>query len=422
MEVFISSSPASFTLIPKFKPHKTLTTTSNSFTITINTAAHSKKNRNNKPSSFGTDNNINNNNLFNLSSSSSSSTSCISKSTRTTTATSTTPTSVSPSSASRGNRRHWMVVMDAPPQQLNSKSDFIDYYVKTLERVLGSEKEAQMCIYDASCDMHFGFCCDIDEETSLELSRLPGVLAVRPDPDFNSAEKDYSFNNVQLSPLSSLHSGISPLFPAGTSRHWLVRMKKPPLGLLTKAQVVDYYAQVLAKVLGNEKDAQMCIFDISWQFSYGFCCELDDICAKELAGIPGVLSVQPDEKFESDNKDCGGESLQRFSNSPGSAGGNPPANIKTKKLFVTGLSFYTSEKTLRAAFEGFGELVEVRIIMDKISKRSKGYAFIEYTTEEAASAALTEMNGKIINGWMIVVDVAKKNPTKYSRGCPRSDL
>jgi RNA recognition motif-containing protein len=37
----------------------------------------------------------------------------------------------------------------------------------------------------------------------------------------------------------------------------------------------------------------------------------------------------------------------------------------------------------------------VKIIMDKISKRSKGYAFIEYTTEKAASAALKEMNGKV---------------------------
>lgn len=34
--------------------------------------------------------------------------------------------------------------------------------------------------------------------------------------------------------------------------------------------------------------------------------------------------------------------------------------------------------------------------MDKISKRSKGYAFVEYTTVEAASAALKEMNGKVI--------------------------
>lgn len=37
----------------------------------------------------------------------------------------------------------------------------------------------------------------------------------------------------------------------------------------------------------------------------------------------------------------------------------------------------------------------VKIIMDKISKRSKGYAFVEYTSEEAASVALKEMNGKV---------------------------
>jgi len=37
----------------------------------------------------------------------------------------------------------------------------------------------------------------------------------------------------------------------------------------------------------------------------------------------------------------------------------------------------------------------VKVIIDKISKRSKGYAFIEYTTEEAASAALKKMNGKV---------------------------
>lgn len=37
--------------------------------------------------------------------------------------------------------------------------------------------------------------------------------------------------------------------------------------------------------------------------------------------------------------------------------------------------------------------------MDKISKRSKGYAFLEYTTEEAASAALKEMNGKVKIGF-----------------------
>ncbi|XP_065630159.1 organelle RRM domain-containing protein 1, chloroplastic-like [Quercus suber] len=200
-------------------------------------------------------------------------------------------------------------------------------------------------------------------------------------------------------------------------------MDKPGIGVVTKAQMVDYYAQILTKVLGNEKDAQMCIYHVSWQSNFGFCCELDDECARELAGVPGVLSVQLDKNFESENKNYGGNNLQSNLQSstdlPDPSEASQTTPIKTKKLFVTGLSFYTSEKTLRAAFEGFGELVEVKIIMDKISKRSKGYAFIEYTTEEAASAALKEMNGKIINGWMIVVDVAKTNPPRYSRGRPR---
>lgn len=41
-------------------------------------------------------------------------------------------------------------------------------------------------------------------------------------------------------------------------------------------------------------------------------------------------------------------------------------------------------------------ILTVKIIMDKISKRSKGYAFVEYTTVEAANTALKEMNGKVI--------------------------
>lgn len=34
----------------------------------------------------------------------------------------------------------------------------------------------------------------------------------------------------------------------------------------------------------SEKDAQMCIYHISWQSNFGFCCELDEECAQELAG------------------------------------------------------------------------------------------------------------------------------------------
>lgn len=305
--------------------------------------------------------------------------------------------------------------MEPPPPGFDTKPQIIDYYVQALQSVLGSEKEAQMCMYHASWDTHFSFCCDIDEETSLELARLPSVISVRPDPNYYLVEKDYSSSEVQSSALLTAFSGSNLLFPLGNSKHWLVRMAKPEFEVVSKAQMVDHFTEVLSKVMGNHRDAQMCIYHVSWQSNYGFCCEIDEGCAQELAGLPGVLSVHLNKTFDSTDKDYGGDSSDPLET-------NKMASIKTKKLFITGLSFYTSEKTLREAFERFGELVEVKIIMDKISKRSKGYAFVEYTTKEAAAAALMEMNGKIINGWMITVDVAKSNPPKYSRGRPRPSI
>lgn len=288
-----------------------------------------------------------------------------------------------------------------------SRSETINYYVETLAKVLGSEKAAQSSIYNASWQNQFGFCCDIDEESSKQLSSIPGVLLVRPDKEPESEKKDYTWSNFSV----GVRTNADP--PLVNSEYWIVRMEKPGVEVVTKAQMVDHYAGTLTKVMGNEKDAQVSIYNISWEKDFGFCCQIDEECARELVDVPGVLSVRPDTNFESANKDYKGDGISD------SLEQSELPEVKTKRLFVTGLSFYTSEKTLRAAFEGFGELVEVKIIMDKISKRSKGYAFIEYTTEEAGGAALKEMNGKIINGWMIVVDVAKTNPPRISRGRPR---
>nr|AFK33695.1 unknown [Medicago truncatula] len=152
------------------------------------------------------------------------------------------------------------------------------------------------------------------------------------------------------------------LFPNGNSKHWVVRMDKPAVGVVTKAQIVDHYAQILTKIMGNEKDAQMCIYHVSWKTNFGFCCELDEDCAHELSGVPGVLSVQPDDNFESENKDYEGRNLENSLNMPNSSEASQEASVKTKKLFVTGLSFYTSEKTLRAAFEALVSLLKLKLL------------------------------------------------------------
>ncbi|KNA19722.1 hypothetical protein SOVF_059050 isoform A [Spinacia oleracea] len=326
---------------------------------------------------------------------------------RITTAASTSITTpLSSTAQNSGENVHWMVIMDKPPNGFQSKADIINYYVATLEKSLGCEKDAQSCIYDASCNTHFGFCCIVDEQTSRLIAGLPGVLSVKPDSDINSAKKDYSTSNFEDVSVSKLPYQRTLLFPKG-SKNWLVRVKKPSSRFLSKAQAVDSYVNILTKVLRNEKDAQMCLYHVSWESNFGFCCKLDDESAQELATMPGVLSVQPDEHFESENKDYEGDRL-----SSDASAFTKETDISKTKLFITGLSFYTSEKTLREAFEPFGELVEVKVIMDKISKRSKGYAFVEYSNEDAATTALLEMNGKIINGWMIVIDRAKMKPRR----------
>lgn len=234
---------------------------------------------------------------------------------------------------------------------------------------------------------------------------------MRPDKGEES-EKDNHRSSLKTSNLVNISDGPSVPSLSRKNEFWIVRMEKPGVEVVTKAQMVDHYTQILMKVLGNEMDAQGSIYHISWERDYGFCCQIDEECAKELSDIPGVLSVQPDKNFGSENK------VYKGDDSLASSEGTEVADVKTKRLFVTGLSFYTSEKTLREAFEPFGELVEVKIIMDRISKRSKGYAFIEYTTEEAGGAALKAMNGQIINGWMIVVDVAKTRSRDRQSGQP----
>lgn len=77
---------------------------------------------------------------------------------------------------------------------------------------------------------------------------MPGVRLVRPDPDLDSVQKDYSFAMIELN--TDLPSyGNTLLFPLETAKHWLVRMERPAIGGIRKAQVVDYYVQVLMRVL-----------------------------------------------------------------------------------------------------------------------------------------------------------------------------
>ena len=85
-------------------------------------------------------------------------------------------------------------------------------------------------------------------------------------------------------------------------------------------------------------------------------------------------------------------------------------------IYVGNLTFDVSEDDLREAFEQFGEITEVRMIMDKRSGKSKGFCFIEMPSKDEAEKAIEEMNGKEFKGRDLNVSEAKPKVDRGGRG------
>ena len=84
-------------------------------------------------------------------------------------------------------------------------------------------------------------------------------------------------------------------------------------------------------------------------------------------------------------------------------------------IYVGNLSYKVEENELRQIFEEYGEVASVKIITDKYSGRSKGFAFIEMNDEEQAKKAIEELNQKEIDGRQIIVNVARPRRTDDNR-------
>lgn len=78
------------------------------------------------------------------------------------------------------------------------------------------------------------------------------------------------------------------------------------------------------------------------------------------------------------------------------------------KLFVGNLPFSVDSVKLSEEFSKFGEVSGANIIIDKVSKRSKGFGFVEFSTLEAANAAIEGMNDQEMGGRKLTVSMAKK--------------
>lgn len=92
------------------------------------------------------------------------------------------------------------------------------------------------------------------------------------------------------------------------------------------------------------------------------------------------------------------------------------------KLYVGNLSYRTTEDGLRTLFAGFGEVASATVITDRDSGRSKGFGFVEMESEQAATAAISALNGKMVDEREIRVDKAKPQvdrDRRQNRGGPR---
>ena len=78
-----------------------------------------------------------------------------------------------------------------------------------------------------------------------------------------------------------------------------------------------------------------------------------------------------------------------------------------KKLYVGGLSYNTQEDTLRDEFSKAGTVESASIIIDKMSGRSKGFGFVEMSTDEDAQKAIEMFNGKELDGRTLTVNEAR---------------
>jgi RNA recognition motif-containing protein len=86
------------------------------------------------------------------------------------------------------------------------------------------------------------------------------------------------------------------------------------------------------------------------------------------------------------------------------------------KLYVGNLSFDTTENDLQDAFAPFGPVTEVNLIMDRMSGRSRGFAFVTMATPEGAQAAIAGMAGKSLKGRNVTVNEARPREERSGGG------
>ncbi|KAF9977757.1 hypothetical protein BGZ73_004981 [Actinomortierella ambigua] len=91
-----------------------------------------------------------------------------------------------------------------------------------------------------------------------------------------------------------------------------------------------------------------------------------------------------------------------------SAESNPRSTAAAARLFIKNLAWVTTDDSLREAFSSFGTIEEATVVYDKDTGRPRGFGFVTFATEEAATAAIQKMHQTELDGRSIVVDRASR--------------
>jgi len=86
------------------------------------------------------------------------------------------------------------------------------------------------------------------------------------------------------------------------------------------------------------------------------------------------------------------------------------------RLYVGNLAFSTTEETIREAFAQFGEVTEVKLMLDRDTGQSRGFSFVTMADPQAAAKALTQMSGHMLDGRALRVDQAQERQPRSGGG------
>ena len=92
-----------------------------------------------------------------------------------------------------------------------------------------------------------------------------------------------------------------------------------------------------------------------------------------------------------------------------------------KKLFVGGLAWASTDETLANFFSQVGTVVSANIVKDRFSGRSRGYGFVEMSSDDEAEKAKVELNGKVLDDRTITVNDARTQEPRTDQGVPQQE-